>query len=75
MKKTLATFLTLTLFVMASFAQQKEDQATVFQKIHDEVAANSKAYETLGNASETIGHRLTSSENGVIGDGMIKFFV
>lgn len=42
----------------------KEDRQTVFNKINTEVLANSKAYETLGEATSTIGHRLTGSENG-----------
>jgi len=37
---------------------------TIFQSINEEVIANSKAYETLGEATSTIGHRLTGSENG-----------
>ena len=36
----------------------------VFNEINTEVQANSKAYATLKNASETIGHRLTGSANG-----------
>ena len=36
----------------------------IFQKINQEVLANSKAYSTLGEASKKIGHRLTGSENG-----------
>lgn len=36
----------------------------VFKDINTEVQANSKAYATLKNASETIGHRLTGSTNG-----------
>ncbi|RZL12614.1 MAG: M20/M25/M40 family metallo-hydrolase [Pedobacter sp.] len=35
-----------------------------FKRINDEVQANSKAYGTLKDASETIGHRLTGSVNG-----------
>lgn len=37
---------------------------SVFQQINREVAAHSRAYETLKEATETIGHRLTGSENG-----------
>lgn len=52
------------------FAQQSntlantKDQAKVFRQINDEVLANSAAYESLSEASKTIGHRLTGSENG-----------
>ncbi|MCU0391168.1 MAG: M20/M25/M40 family metallo-hydrolase [Thermoflexibacter sp.] len=42
----------------------KQSQENIFQKINQEVLANSKAYSTLGEASKTIGHRLTGSENG-----------
>jgi carboxypeptidase Q len=34
-------------------------EENVFQKINQEVLANSKAYSTLGEASKKIGHRLT----------------
>ncbi|GAA4295156.1 M20/M25/M40 family metallo-hydrolase [Nibribacter koreensis] len=37
---------------------------TTFQNINSEVQANSKAYSSLQEASKTIGHRLTGSENG-----------
>ena len=36
----------------------------IFHQINDEVLANSRAYETLGEACKTIGHRLTGSVNG-----------
>ncbi|WP_315814977.1 hypothetical protein [Paraflavitalea speifideaquila] len=36
----------------------------VFRKINEEVQQNSRAYSTLKEATETIGHRLTGSENG-----------
>lgn len=47
-----------------SCAPQKNDQATIFQKINEETLANSRAYETLEEATRTIGHRLTGSEEG-----------
>ncbi len=37
---------------------------SVFNKINNEVLENSKAYETLKESTEVIGHRLTGSENG-----------
>jgi hypothetical protein len=64
MQKTIGTLFIFSVFIFSGCNPPKDDQATVFQKIHDEVAANSKAYETLGDASEKIGHRLTGSENG-----------
>jgi carboxypeptidase Q len=36
----------------------------VFEKINQEVLANSVAYEKLAESARTIGHRLTGSENG-----------
>ncbi|RYY15264.1 MAG: hypothetical protein EOO04_28900, partial [Chitinophagaceae bacterium] len=41
-----------------------EDIDSVFQQINQEVLANSAADENLAEASKTIGHRLTGSENG-----------
>jgi carboxypeptidase Q len=38
--------------------------AKVFQRINEEVLANSTAYEKLSESAKTIGHRLTGSENG-----------
>lgn len=54
--------LTSILFLSCSVEQQS--QVSIFQKINEEVLANSRAYETLGEATSTIGHRLTGSENG-----------
>lgn len=48
----------------AVFAQQSSNWNTVFKKINHEVQSNSKAYSTLKDASEKIGHRLTGSANG-----------
>ena len=47
-----------------TFTQAQESNKEVFQKINNEVNAGSQAYETLRDASEKIGHRLTGSENG-----------
>ncbi len=41
-----------------------EELASVFSRISSEVQQNSQAYETLGEATRTIGHRLTGSPNG-----------
>ncbi len=41
-----------------------ETRQEVFLRINTEVLQNSKAYATLGEATSTIGHRLTGSENG-----------
>lgn len=45
-------------------AEKEEDRQTRFQSINDEVLENSEAYNRLKEATETIGHRLTGSENG-----------
>lgn len=45
-------------------AQTNPEWNSVFQKINNEVQTNSKAYSSLKDASEKIGHRLTGSENG-----------
>lgn len=58
-------FITVFLFaIIHSFAQPKADWEVVFGKISTEVLQNSKAYPTLKNETETIGHRLTGSANG-----------
>ncbi|NJB71585.1 Zn-dependent M28 family amino/carboxypeptidase [Saonia flava] len=65
MKKT--TFLSLLAFViLASCTESKklESQAELFARIDAEIKQNSKAYSTLQEATETIGHRLTGSKNG-----------
>ncbi len=43
---------------------QESQWRPVFQKINTEVQDNSKAYATLKEATQTIGHRLTGSPNG-----------
>ena len=63
MKKTLCILFS-TALVFTACSPKADDQSMVFKKINDEVLANSKAYETLGEATSTIGHRLTGSENG-----------
>jgi len=45
-------------------AQENPAWEKVFNRINTEVQQNSKAYSTLQQASATIGHRLTGSENG-----------
>jgi hypothetical protein len=50
--------------LLTATAQSKPEWNKVFEKINQEVLTNSKAYATLGDATKTIGHRLTGSENG-----------
>lgn len=57
----LAILLGIFLF---SCTPKKETLQETFQRINKEVLQNSKAYATLGEATSTIGHRLTGSENG-----------
>lgn len=45
-------------------ANGQGDLAFVFKKINTETQSNSRAYPTLKEATEQIGHRLTGSENG-----------
>lgn len=48
------------------FAFRGDDEfVPAFQKINDESLKNSRAYETLSEATSTIGHRLTGSPNGM----------
>ncbi|MGK0495184.1 MAG: hypothetical protein ACJAU2_001569, partial [Maribacter sp.] len=63
--KKLTLFSLLVIFI-SSCAETKieETQAELFARIDTEIQQNSKAYSTLKEASETIGHRLTGSENG-----------
>ena len=44
--------------------KKEETQAELFARIDTEIKANAKGYSTLKEATETIGHRLTGSENG-----------
>lgn len=52
------------LITTAASAQVKPEWTNVFSKINTEVDQHSKAYSSLKTATETIGHRLTGSENG-----------
>ncbi|WP_026896908.1 M28 family peptidase [Daejeonella oryzae] len=52
------------LFNVALANAQQNEWNSIFSKINQEVQSNSKAYSTLKEATETIGHRLTGSENG-----------
>lgn len=54
----------LGLLATSAQAQSKPEWTPVFQQINDEVLTHSNAYNSLKEASTTIGHRLTGSENG-----------
>ena len=63
--KKLLFLATLTLIISSCTEEKKElSNAELFAKIDAEIKANAQAYNTLKEASETIGHRLTGSENG-----------
>ena len=60
-----AAFLTgLSLLSSLALAQEDPKWESIFRTINTEVQTNSKAYTTLGEATKTIGHRLTGSKNG-----------
>lgn len=52
------------LLLVSCSTKKVETLPETFQRINTEVLENSKAYATLGEATSTIGHRLTGSENG-----------
>ncbi|MEQ9414123.1 MAG: M20/M25/M40 family metallo-hydrolase, partial [Cyclobacteriaceae bacterium] len=52
------------LFLFSCGQEKEETLSDTFKRINEEVLQNSKAYATLGEATSTIGHRLTGSENG-----------
>lgn len=58
-----AFLISASLIVLFAFRGEDEFVPT-FQKINEDVLKNSRAYETLGEATSTIGHRLTGSPNG-----------
>jgi hypothetical protein len=65
MRKLTAIFTLLgLLFTSQLFSQAKPEWKNIFSEINQEVQNNSKAYSSLQRATETIGHRLTGSENG-----------
>ncbi len=64
--KKLTGFLTIAGLLAMNLvsAQSKPEWNEVFAKINTEVTNNSRAYGSLKEATETIGHRLTGSANG-----------
>lgn len=59
-------FILLSLLIVAasSFTIKEDGLKQIFKTINEDVLKNGKAYETLGDASKKIGHRLTGSPNG-----------
>ncbi|WP_047246785.1 M20/M25/M40 family metallo-hydrolase [Maribacter thermophilus] len=64
MKKLSSLFLSALFLTGCSETKKEETQAELFARIDTEIKQNSKGYSTLKEATETIGHRLTGSENG-----------
>ncbi|HPZ88291.1 MAG TPA: hypothetical protein PLQ32_09325, partial [Flavihumibacter sp.] len=64
MKKIWIAMMGFGLLALGTKAQTKTAWTPIFQQINDEVLAHSNAYNSLKEASTTIGHRLTGSENG-----------
>ncbi|ASV30117.1 M20/M25/M40 family metallo-hydrolase [Maribacter cobaltidurans] len=64
MKKQLLIALTTVLLMSCGESKKEESQAELFARIDAEIQQNAKGYSTLKEATETIGHRLTGSENG-----------
>ncbi len=62
--KVFVSFLLVGLITTVAQAQVKPEWTTVFSKMNAEIDQHSKAYSSLKTATETIGHRLTGSENG-----------
>lgn len=49
---------------LTAFYPDKVSLQKVFTRINDEVKSHSRAYETLADAAQQVGHRLTGSPNG-----------
>ena len=64
MSKFLLPLLCCIVSVQLSLAQSNPEWSSTFRKINDEVQSNSRAYATLKDATEKVGHRLTGSANG-----------
>ncbi|WP_273568810.1 M20/M25/M40 family metallo-hydrolase [Maribacter halichondriae] len=63
--KKITPYLIFLLLVFSCAENKKEEtQAELFARLDTEISQNSKAYSTLEEATKTIGHRLTGSENG-----------
>jgi carboxypeptidase Q len=63
MSRKICSIAFISVCILFSFNADNE-YINVFTKINNEVLKNSLAYENLGDATTTIGHRLTGSSNG-----------
>lgn len=50
--------------LLTAFYPDKRSLEKAFSRINNEVQQHSRAYETLAEATQTVGHRLTGSPNG-----------
>lgn len=60
----LACLSVLIISVACKETPEEADRSALFARIDSEIKENSTGYSTLKEATETIGHRLTGSENG-----------
>ena len=63
-KRTFALIIAVIIATLSAFNIKKDRLEDVFVKINQEVLYRGRSYETLGEATSTIGHRLTGSTNG-----------
>ncbi|MFH6602979.1 M20/M25/M40 family metallo-hydrolase [Maribacter algicola] len=64
MKRITPFIIALLLVFSCTETKKEETRAELFARLDAEIKQNSKAYTTLEEATKTIGHRLTGSENG-----------
>ena len=63
-KRILLLTVIVSVSLFSAFTLPKDELEEVFGKINDDVLTRGRAYETLGEATSSIGHRLTGSPNG-----------
>lgn len=63
-KRILFLTLTVSIALFSAFTSPADDLEALFAKINEDVLNRGRAYETLEEATSTIGHRLTGSPNG-----------
>jgi Iap family predicted aminopeptidase len=68
MRKSIFISLIALWAVSCGETQKEETQADLFARLDTEIQKNAKGYSTLKEATETIGHRLTGSENGAMAE-------
>ena len=63
-KRILFLTLTLSIALFSAFISPADELEALFVKINEDVLSRGRAYETLEEATSSIGHRLTGSPNG-----------